>query len=311
MPSLDEAVRAFAAADRADNTRRAYAADWRDFSTWCSLQGEEQLPASPSTLAKYLAAKAGELRVSTLARRLAAVRSVHRAHDLAAPDSADLRRTWSGIKRRLGRPPRKKKPLLTEQLLRLVAQTESSPRGARDRAVLLVGLASALRRSELAALELDGPNAGPVQLVFVEEGVEIHLERSKGDQEGRGRIVPIPWGSTDLCPVSALMDWIAQSLISTGAVFRPIDRWGQVGASAITPKTVATIVKTYCKAAGLDPRLFAGHSLRSGHITQAIMAGVPADVVQRQSGHKRLETMLGYVQIADRFKHTSARGLGL
>ncbi len=309
MTVLDAA--AFAEASAAENTRRAYAADWRAFQAWCEAEGLQALPAAPETLTAYLAAHAGRLRTSTLGRRLAGIRHAHLEADLAAPDSAELRKVWLGIRKSRGRPPTKKKALVLDLVRQVVASLPATPTGDRQRAMLLIGFAAALRRSELAALELDGPERGPVWLEHVAEGLVIRLDRSKGDQVGEGQQVVIPYGSSDLCPIAALERWLATARIRQGPVFRPIDRHGRIGAVALSPASVAREVKLCCARAGLNPRAFAGHSLRSGLITEAAARGVDLDTIMRTSRHAKVETVRGYIQDAERFTRNAAAGIGL
>ena len=307
MTTPDPAID-FAEDARAENTRRAYAADWADFATWCAAGGLDPLPAAPSTVAAYLSAKAGELRVSTLARRRAGIRAYHRDRDVAAPDSAELRKVWAGIQRRLGRPPDKKKALILEELGRVVAALPPTPRGARDRAILLMGFAGALRVSELAPVDLDGPAAsGPSRLGFVAKGIEVQLLRSKGDKLSQGVKVPIPITGTELCPVAALDAWLKAGKIRTGAVFRGIDRWGNIRRQAMTPGSLRQVVKSACQAVGLNARVFGFHSLRSGMATSAHRAGEQLATIQRGMRHKNPATTIGYIQEIDLFEESLGR----
>ena len=308
MTTQDPAID-FAEDARAENTRRAYAADQADFASWCSAEGLTSLPAEPSTVARYLTAKAGELRVSSLARRLAGIRAWHRDSDLAPPESAELRRVWAGIRRRLGRPPDKKKALVLEDLARAVAAMPATPAGLRDRALLLMMFAGALRRSEAAPLELDGPSAGSCRLLHVAEGLEIHLGRSKGDKQGQGVVVAIPLTGTALCPVAALEAWLKAARIRSGPVFRKVDRWGTIGAMALTTGSVSGVVKKAASSIGLNPRVFAGHSPRRGMATSAHRRGEDLVRIQRHLRHKRPETTTGYIQEAGRFEESLGRML--
>jgi integrase len=301
----------FARASRAANTRRAYAADVRCFGAWCAAAGFADSPAPPEAVARYLEAKAGELGVSTLARRLAAIRTAHLDQDQVPPDSAEIRQVWRGIKRQLGRPPTKKKALLAADVARLVELLPATLTGVRDRALLLICYAGALRRSEVAALAIDGPDAGPVRLVFVAEGMEIHLDRSKGDQEGRGAVIGIPYTGTSSCPVAALEAWLKASRIRSGPLFRKIDRWGRFGSSSLTPAACSQIVKAACSAAGLNARVFTVHSLRRGIATDAARKGLPLDDVRRHLRHSDVKTTIGYVEAGDRFQASLAGKVGL
>lgn len=308
---LAHAARDYADAGMSPNSRRAYGSDWRDFASWCASVDARPLPADAATVAMYLTARAPTLRAATLARRLAAIRTAHRAADLPPPESGDLKRVWSGIRRQHARPARKKRALVTEDLKRVVAKIPDSLAGQRDRALLLVGFAGALRRSELAALTLEGELAGDVWCRFVSGGLELVLEKSKGDQEGEGAVVGVPFGRTKLCPVGALQAWLERANITAGAVFRPIDRHGRMGEGAMSDRAVADVVKSRVGAAGFDPSGFGGHSLRAGLITTAIANGVATDVVMRQSRHARYDTMRCYIRDGERFKRNAAGKVGL
>jgi integrase len=173
-----------------------------------------------------------------------------------------------------------------------------------------VGFAGALRRSELAAMTLDGADAGDVWARFVSGGLEVHLDRSKGDQIGSGAIVAIPYGRK-LCPVSALQAWLSAASITSGPVFRAIDRHGRIATTAITDKTVANVVKSACARVGLDPAVFGGHSLRSGLLTSAAEKGAAPEVLQAHARHAKFDTTSGYIQAGDRFRRNAAGKVGL
>jgi integrase len=315
LNQLAETARGYAQAGIAVNTRRAYGADWRDFTSWCASVGASPLPAEAATIALYLTARASELAASSLARRLAAIRRAHRAADLPTPESEALRAVWSGIQRTHGRPPRKKRALVTDDLRRVVRKCPDTLAGARDRAVLLLGFAAALRRCELAAIVLPGvkndPNLGQIRLVFVAGGLQIEIDRSKADQLGEGAVVGVPYGKTRLCPVSAVLAWLAAAKIQRGPVFRAIDRHGRLSDRAIGAASIAAIVKAAAERAGLDPSMFAGHSLRAGLATSAAGADVAADDIMRQTRHAKFDTLRGYIREADRFKRNAASKVGL
>jgi integrase len=218
---------------------------------------------------------------------------------------------WSGIRRTHGRPPRKKRGLKTEDLKRLLKKLRPGLTGIRDKALLLTGFAGALRREELAALSLN--DVGEIRLEFVPaDGMLIHVGRAKGDQEGRGSVLAVPYGrSAATCPVSAVRAWLEAAGIAGGPVFREVDRHGRIGDVAIGGKAVARIVKTCCARAGLPPADFAGHSLRRGMITSAHRGGTALPELKQHSRHKRVETVLGYIEDADRFASSAAGRAGL
>lgn len=309
--SLIEQARDYAARGRADNTTRAYASDWRDFEAWCSGARLGWLPASGDTLALYLTARAPTLTVASLERRLAAIRAAHKLADLPAPSGSALDRVWGGIRRTHGRPPRRKRAFVADDLRRAVAALPRSTIGLRDRALLLVGFGAALRRSELAALTLEGPGSGPVRARLVGEGLEIWLDRAKGDQEGEGAVVAIPASPRpETCAVAALSAWLGHAGIEAGPVFRSVDRWGRVG-GALSPQAIALIVKSAAERVGLDPDAFAGHSLRAGLATSAAANDAPAERIMEHMRHASFDTTQGYIREGNRFRRNVAAMTGL
>lgn len=304
-PQLHEALRDYAQAGLAANTRRVYGSSWRSFCSWCASVDHVPLPAEAATVALFLTARAPSTAVSTLARYIAAINAAHKQAGLQAPAHPHLDRVWAGIRRTHGRPPRKKRALVVDDLRRVLAKLPDSLSGQRDRAVLLVGFAGALRRSELAILSLSGPGATQVRAEFVAGGLEIHLDRGKGDQEGRGAIVAIPYGKR-ICAVAALQAWLSAAKIASGPIFRSIDRHGRLGVEPISDKAVADIVKRSAERVGLDPAMFAGHSLRSGLLTSAAEKGAAPDVLQGHARHSKFDTTRGYIQAGDRFKRNAA-----
>jgi integrase len=135
----------------------------------------------------------------------------------------------------------------------------------------------------------------------VEEGLRVHVRRSKTDQEGVGQVVPVLNGSR-FKVAEAVRAWLQAAQISDGPVFRPLRKGGGVLPAALSTKSVAAIVKAYAELAGLDPALFAGHSLRAGFLTSAAIAGASVFKMMEVSRHRSMETVRGYVRDAELFK---------
>ena len=310
----EEAAELAQSADAA-STRRTYGSAWRSFERWCDGHGQKAAPASAGAVALYLTSQAKRLRVSSLELHRAAIIAHHHARNLPAPDSAELRAVWKAIRKKYGRPPAKKRALLLSDLKRALAGLPDSLRGLRDRAMLLLLFASALRRGELAAIWLDTPLATEqlVRLRFVGEGLEILIARSKGDQMGLGAVVAVPFGrNAATCPVRALRAWLLATAIQEGAVFRAIDAAGELAGARICDRTVARVVKAAAARAGLPAEMFGAHSTRRGMITEAVRRGADKQKVQAHARHARWETTSGYVEEAERFgRDNAASKLGL
>lgn len=337
-----ERARRFAEKARADNTKRAYRADWQAFRRWCNGRGLEALPARPETVAMYVSSVADDYKASTLERKLAAISQAHKAAEVESPaltSKEPLHSVWAGIVRSKTRATDKVAPALTEDIRQMIEHLprEDGPRedaansselnsslsntsgpnppgsvssftlsALRDRALLLVGFAGALRRSELAGLQVD-------DVAVTAEGLRLVVRQAKTDQEGRGLVKGIRYGERRLtCPVRSLRDWCRAAAIDAGPIFRGVDRHGNVADLALSGRSVARIVKRAAKRAGLDPSQYSGHSLRAGFTTQAARAGTPERIIQRHTGHKDLRTLRSYIREGELFSEENPTGgLGL
>ena len=300
-----EKARDYVSHSKAASTLKAYRTDWRDFETWCAASGLTALPAAPETVALYLAARADTLKPASLGRRLAAISKAHSSAGYESPASmrhAPVSETFKGIKRVKGVAQTRKSPLLATQLIRAIATMRVDLVGLRDRVLLLVGFAGAFRRSELVALEV-------ADVEMVEDGLTITLRRSKTDQEGAGRKIGIPRGSTpETCPLRALRAWMEAANITEGPLFRSVNRHGHIG-GRLSAKHVAISVKQAAAAVSLDAKSFAGHSLRAGLVTSAAIHGRSDRSIMNQTGHQSVAMVQRYVRDAQLFRDNAAAGL--
>src|SRR3974390_3825179 len=123
-PDLTAAVD-LAKAEKAVSTRKAYGTDFRLFKEWCETKGVSPLPASPETVAAFLAAETGDgTKPSTLARRIAAISYAHKLAHLDTPtDSEAVKATLRGIRRTVGAAKVRKAPAVAARVLAMVALT--------------------------------------------------------------------------------------------------------------------------------------------------------------------------------------------
>ena len=290
----------------APNTRRAYAADWRQFYSWCQSNHRVPLPALPETVALYLTALSEGHKASTLTRRISAISQAHQAAGFDSPTQAPVvRQLMKGIRRTLGTAQTGKSPVKVEHLRTIMAGFDADRAlDIRDRALILVGFAGAFRRSELVGLDIK-------DLEFNENGLVAHLRRSKTDPERQGRKVGIPYGSTPAtCPVRAVEAWMAVLQTDEGSLFRAVDRHGRIHKTRLTPQSVALVVKKLAAKAGI-PGDYAGHSLRAGLATAAAAAGVPERAIMAQTGHRSLASLRKYIREGSLFLENAAAKVGL
>jgi len=301
LAALAAEARAYSRDLHAANTKRAYRADWTDFAAWCDAHGLAALPAAPATVALYLTDRAKGCKTSTLARRLCSIAGAHKAAGQPSPTADPAVRTLlAAIRRAKGTKQERKRPTVTHEVRAMADALPDTPRGRRDRALLLLGFAGGFRRSELVALDV----------ADVEEtaaGLVVTLRRSKTDQEGEGRRVGIPYGGRH-CPARALHAWLAAAGIADGPLFRRFDRSGRLLPLRLSDKAVARLVQRQAAALRLDPGDYGGHSLRAGLATAA--AGKSERAIMAQTGHKSAEMVRRYIHDRELFRDNAA-DLGL
>lgn len=303
-----EDAHAYARQAKAANTRHAYQADWNDFETYLKKRNRSTLPASPDDVAlylRYLVHRRG-LKVSTASRRLAAIAERHQSSGFTSPSEEwVVRNTLRRLRCEHGTPARGKAPLLIEDVREIMERIPDTLTGVRDRAILLLGFAGAMRRRELVSLDIE-------DLALAPEGIVISINQSKTDQIRKGRKIGIPHGAHEAtCPVRAVLYWLEHSKLCEGPLFRGITKHGAVRSSRLTDQIVADIVKQYTKAIGKYASRFSAHSLRAGFITSAAIAGVSERAIQDQSGHQSVTVLRRYIRDACIFRFNAASKVGL
>lgn len=286
---LPAAVRQFIQASLSENTQRAYDNDIQQYHRWGG-----RIPSSPDKVAKYLAANANSLSLSTLARRVVSIGRAHEAFGLPSPARANVvRATLQGIRRMNGSAQRRVAPITLDDLQTMVHGLRGV-KGLRDKALLLTGFAGAFRRSELVSIRVE-------DIAFVQQGMIVHLARSKTDQLGNGRKVPIPYMRGHICPVKAMKMWLRKAGLRDGAVFRHVNRHGHVLTRSLSPQSVALIVKERVNVIGLNADDFSGHSLRAGLVTSAARSGASIWKIRQQTGHQSDAMLQLYIRENDLF----------
>ena len=276
---------------KANNTLRAYQSDYRDFSLFCSKNGLSSMPTQPKIVALYITHLSKFSKFSTLKRRIASISVIHKlkGHYLDTKHPI-IMENLHGIKRTLGSRQKAKKPLLINNLKKIIkAIDEEKKERDRDRALILIGFAGGFRRSELV-------NILKEDVELVDEGVKILIKKSKTDQSGEGSIKAIPYfQNQEFCPVIALKRYMSLKKFNSNSekIFK------------LSDKSVALIIKKYAQIAGLDPTKYAGHSLRSGFATTAAEFGAEERNIMTMTGHKTTQMVRRYIQEANLFKNNA------
>ena len=280
---------------KAQNTLRAYQADFKDFSSFCVKNGFNSLPTEPKIIALYLTHLSSFSKFSTLKRRIASIKIVHRlkGHYIDTKHPI-ITENIMGIKRKLGVKQTSKKPILIndlKQIINVIDEEKNELKKYQNKALILIGFAGGFRRSELVSIEYEDVD-------FVPEGVKITVTKSKTDQTGIGLTKAIPYfENKTYCPVISLKKWIEYSDIKYGKIFK------------VSDKTVALTIKKYASIAGLDNSKYAGHSLRSGFATSTAEIGADERSIMTMTGHKTTQMVRRYIQEANLFKNNALNKL--
>lgn len=327
---LGQLADSHAAAALSPRTREVYAADWRQWQAWCARYAASPEPPDPQLVRLYLADLAVQVRgdgaprykASSIERHLASIS--HRNYELTG--SRGLARdprvsaVMTGIKRGRRESPVRRRPLLLDDVTRLVETMEHDrwPLGvtsARDTFALLLGFATALRRGEAAALSIDHVAVAPL------DGLHVRLGATKTDQEGHGTVLAVPYGSRPTtCVPCARVRWLRlvaasavgraaaiRLVLSTGdpndwahvcrgvdpgpslpggaPLLRPVTKSGGIDTRQLSGAALNQIVKRRTGDAGYDPTPYGYHSLRAGFVTQARRNGADMRSVRRQTRH--------------------------
>ena len=331
------------------NTKAAYRSDWARFTGWAAAAGHSVLPADPMVVAAYLTEAAAELggagewrySPATLTRWASSINQFHTAAGFAAPGRSEVvRRALSGVRRLRATAPNRRAPLLLEDIRRLLTGMGTFsgwPGGViarRDAAVLLLGFATAARRSELVGLTLGDVTGHRV------DGLHMRLHTSKTDQEARGTVKAVPYGRDPAtCPPCAYTRWrllldAADGVDAAGqrraviaelrrqsfdggvdghvcrvdlpdpadparALFPLVHKTGRISATGMSGQAVNVVLARRAKDAGYTAAQIArlgGHSLRAGFVTEAFRQGADAHAIMRQTGHRNPAVLETYAR---------------
>ena len=310
----------------AENTRTAYRKGWNRFAAFCRSRDVDPMAATPDDVADFLVALASEprspkattghgrpLALGTIRVLVAAINRRFREANRNSPaGDVRVRSVLRGLGRLEARRPRRVKALREHEIASilagcddLAANRRQQAIAVRDAAVIGLGFAAALRRSEICALEVaDVEFLRPGEDV---PGLFVHVRRSKTDQLGRGQRIAVPEGAR-IRPVSRLRDWLQVSGIERGPLFRTMRRGGHVQGRPLHPTDIARMVKRWVRAIGLDPAHYSGHSLRAGFVTSAAAHHARLDKIMEVTRHSSAGMVLRYIRQADAFEDHAGAG---
>lgn len=287
------------------NTKKNYMGDFAKFRLWCIGHNLEYAPASVETVILYLTS-IKDRKYTTIAR---AVTSINRIYQMAGMNSpvecTEVRALLRGMRREIGIACEQTKPLLWNQVLKMVSEELPSFLGMRNQALILLGWCGAFRRSELCAMNIE-------DLERIDTGLIVTIRRSKTDQEAGGMNVYIPFApeNSTACPVLSVEKLIRRMNAKTGPLFirshrRMDDFWLPGKFERLTSQSVTHIVKAAVKRIGLNPINYSAHSLRRGFATEAAKMGIPERLIARQTRHRSMRVLRRYIDEGNLTEHNA------
>ena len=276
-----------------DNTQTAYLKGWYSFQEYCTLLKTKSLPASISTVQNFLEYKASNLALSSLGLYLSAINKIHILNGYPSFSSyLEIQDTLKGLARCNHRPIRRVKALLSKDLTKILNNMQPTLIQQRDAALLAIGFAAALRRSELCDLKYS-------DIEFINNSKQakmlLHIRRSKTDQAGKGYVIGIIDGQ-HINPIKHLKTYLKASQIDNGYLFRSILKNGVIKSNPLHHSDVSRLIKYYAASIGLDAKDYSGHSLRSGFITSAAIYKARLDKIMEVSRHKSTDMVMTYTR---------------
>lgn len=280
------------------NTRQAYRKDILHFISWGGV-----LPTTPDVIVEYLKTYANQLNPRTLQRRVTALKNWHLYQGFVDPTGYVLvRKTLTGIQNIHGKPKHKAPALQIEDLIKMASFLKCRGRiiDIRNNALLQIGFFGAFRRSEITAIKYE-------DIVFLPQGIEIIIPRSKTDQSGDGQKCAIPYGDKNLCPVTTLKEWCEQANIKSGYIFRSVSKSGTISQESIKASHLNIIIKNIAKICNLkNAEKYSSHSLRRGFATVASQQGASLGAIMRQGRWQNSNTALSYIDEGKIFDDNAA-----
>ncbi len=293
----------------ADNTRKAYRKGWACFTDYCRrAKIPDPFAATPEAVAGFLISLATQrsprsgqiLSMGTVALYASAITKKFVAAGISSPmRHPTVTATLRGLARLKGTAPRRVMALRESHIEAMLARCAETLIGIRDAAILSLGFAAALRRSEICALRVSDiriiapPDEGQKRMILT-------IRRSKTDQIGKGQTIPVPEGKA-IRPIQRLERWLFESGITRGPLFQSMKRGGRLQRKPLHHSDIPRLLKHYVSLIGLDPKLVSGHSLRAGFVTSAVAHHARLDKIMEVTRHRNASSVMKYIRDADAF----------
>lgn len=282
------------------NTTKNYQSQWKRFCIWCNERKINRLPTTTEAVCLYITEIAPKSSLSTIDVSIAAIEWHHKqagAEIVGNPDR--YRAVRKGISRvhREKSIQKKAKPLTTVDLTLLGRLACQKLADYRDKALIGLAFFAAMRRSEVVSIDVEHVEITP-------SGAKITLLQTKTST--KAVVITLSRAhNIELCPIHALEEWLRVSEITSGPVFRPIEKYGHLLDARLSPHSVCNIIKLRFGAE------YSGHSPRRGLVTEEARRGISPYQIAKHSRHADFNVMIGYVEQEQAFETSSTKLLGV
>jgi site-specific recombinase XerD len=270
-------------------TIRAYRSNFEAFIKYCDENNVNALPAKPETVAIFIKNLSTQLKSSSIKVAVASIAALHNLNSLKDPTQhPDVKIEMRRMYRTLGRYAKQAYGINKDLLEKMVAATDNSLRGVRDRAILLVAYDSLCRRSELVSLAFED-----LTMNNQDGSIKLKLRKSKTDPHGIGKNLYLS-NEAQL----ALKEWIYKSKISSGKIFRSITATGKIKAS-LNSSHIGRIYKKLAERSNIDSNIIkniSGHSTRIGAAQDLMVSGASMPVIMNRGRWSKTDTVMRYVE---------------
>lgn len=293
----------------ASNTRIAYEKGWQCFEEYCIKKRINPFSATPEEVADFMielasvpSPKSGRtLSMGTVILYRSGInRKYTEAGKISPANHPKVNAVLKGLARIKGTAPRQVKALREHHIKKMLDQCDDTLIGLRNAAIIAIGFAGALRRSEICGLTIEDVEFIKPAGVGDPSKMFIHIRKSKTDQRGKGQKIAIPEGKY-LKPIQRLRSWLEASGITQGHLFQTMKRGGHLRGLPMHNSDIPRLVKHYAGLIGLDSKEVSGHSLRAGFVTSAAVHHARLDKIMEITRHSNPQMVMRYIRDVDYF----------
>ena len=269
-----------------ENTLRAYRSDFQQYEAWSVNNKHPSLPATADLIAEYVDFMASKNKSATIRRRINSLGTIFRLSKNPDPTKEpEVVLALKRMHRKIGRHQEQAAPLTRDILDQLLEQCGSDAKGHRDRIMLLLGYETMRRRSELCNFRFKDLTLVPGR------GQAIRLVRSKTDQEGASKLIPIS------APLHSLLTEWQDKYQLEGVILRSVDRHGNIG-DRLNSGSIGAILNRLKASLGNDVNncRFSGHSFRVGAAIDLLQAGASLETIMLRGGWRSQDNAMNYLR---------------